>query len=346
MNRRPLFRIPTDGPASLEVVSHGRRGSSASARLTAGQIEQIRRTVQRKPEVVVKVTGGGRNIGAVAAHVAYISHQGEIELETDDGQRVSKAGQKELLKGWHLDLSPGQYRPPPRGAKKSVCSIKLVHNIVLSMPAPTPPDKVLAAAKTFAREKFGLQYCYAMALHTHQGHPHVHLVVRAEGLDVPRLHIDKAMLREWRQDFARMMRDQDIAANATPRAVRGHSKGAERDCRYRTRRRGSSYALREKVEGVAKELATSGAILDPVHAKLAETREAVVAGWLGVATRLDQQGEPVLAGEVRQFVRNLPPVLTDRERRAAEIKGQAKAQKMARTRGDNLVLQRAQERTR
>src|SRR6185437_2067499 len=121
------------------------------------------------------------------------------------------------------------------------------HNIVLSMPAPTPPDKVLAAARTFARERFGLKYRYAMALHTHQEHPHVHIVVKAEGLDASRLHIDKSMLRQWRQDFARMMRDQGIAANATPRAVRGRSKGTERDGRYQTKMRRDPHALRERV---------------------------------------------------------------------------------------------------
>src|SRR6185437_6891843 len=168
------------------------------------------------------------------------------------------------------------------------------HNIVLSMPAPTPPPKVLAAARTFARERFALKYRYAMALHTHQEHPHVHIVVKAEGLDASRLHIDKAMLREWRHDFARMMRDQGIAANATPRVVRGRLKGAERDSRYRTKRRGTSQALREKVEVVARELARSGTIRDPAHAKLAETRKAVVAGWLRIATLLDKQGEVAL----------------------------------------------------
>ena len=344
MGRRP-FRIPTDGPAFLEVVSHGRGGSGASARLTTGQIEQIRRTVQRTPEAVVKVTGGGRNVGAVAAHIAYISHHGRIELETDDGQRVSKAGQKELLNDWHLDLSAGQYRPAPRSAKNSVGGIKLVHNIVLSMPAPTPPQKVLAAAKTFAREKFGLKYRYVMALHTHQRHPHVHLVVKAESLDAPRLHIDKAMLREWRQDFARMMRDQGIAANATPRVMRGRSKGAERDGRYRTKKRRSSYALRDKVEGVARELARSGTIRDPAHGKLAETRKAVVAGWLGVATLLDKQGEVALAGEVRQFVRDLPPVLTDRERIASALVRYVKGERAAQTRGDHPERQKTPERT-
>ena len=303
--------------------------------------------MRRVPEVMVKVTGGGRKVGAVAAHLVYISHDGELSARRrDDGQRVPKAAQKELFRDWHLELSAGQYRPPPRGTKKPFAGIKLAHNIVLSMPAPTPPDKVLAAARTFALERFGLKYRYAMALHTHQEHPHVHLVVKAEGLDASGLHIDKAMLREWRQDFARMMRDQGIAANATPRAVRGRSKGAERDSRYRTKRRRSSHALRQKVEGIARELARSGAIRDPAHAKLAKTRKAVVAGWLGAAALFEKQGEAALAGEVRQFVKNLPPVLTDRERITVALVRRVKTQRAVRTRGDDVVRERMPERTR
>ena len=174
---------------------------------------------------MVKVTGGGRRTGAVAAHLDYISQHGKLDLETDDGQRVPKEGQKEFLGSWHLELSPGQYRLLP-GKGIGMPGVKLVHNVTLSMPAPTPPTAVLAAAKAFAREKFGAKHRYVMALHTHQRHPHVHLVVKAEGTDGRRLHIDKAMLREWRQDFARMMREQGIAANATSRSVRGQTKRA------------------------------------------------------------------------------------------------------------------------
>ena len=150
------------------------------------------------------------------------------------------------------------------------------------------------------------------------------------------------MLREWRQDFARMMRDQGIAANATPRAVRGRSKGAERDARYRTRSRGSSYAFRDEVESIARELAKTRRIHDPGHAKLAETRKAVVASWMGVAASLDRQGEISLASDVRHFAENLLPVLTDRERLAAQFIRYVKA---ARTREDELVRQRTRERT-
>jgi len=344
MSRRP-FRVSSGGQPFLDIFSRGRGGPHGSGGFTGAQIEQIRRTLRRAPEVVVKVTGGGRRIGAVAAHFAYISHHGKLDLESDDGQRVSGEGQKELLRGWHLELSHGQYRQS-RGAGGGASAVKLVHNITLSMPAPTPPKAVLAAAKAFAREKFGVQHRYAMALHTHQQHPHVHLVVKAEGLDGRRLHIDKAMLREWRQDFARMMRDQGIAANATPRAARGQTKRGSLDALYRTRRRGSSYALGEKIDEIKKELRETRAISDPARARLLETRNAVVTAWNTVASKLEAQGHVDLGDQVRYFARHLPPVLTDRERLAEEMLRLARAKKLGWTREDDRVRDRTLERTR
>ncbi len=196
--------------------------------------------------MLVKVTGGGRSVRTVAAHITYIGHYGEVELESDRGERIRGDAQEEFLRTWHLEVSTGQYRSK-LPARSVASGIKLVHNIVLAMPAGTPPDKVLAAAKSFAREKFSA-HRYVLALHTHQRHPHVHLIVKAERETEPgRLHIDKAMLRDWRQDFARAMREQGIAANATPRAARGQTKRATKDVFFRTRERGQSYALREEL---------------------------------------------------------------------------------------------------
>ena len=220
-----------------------------------------------------------------------------------------------------------------------------MHNIVLSMPCPTPPQKVLAAARVFAREKFALQHRYALALHTHQQHPHVHLVVKAEGEDGRRLHIDKALLREWRSDFVRVMREQGVAANATPRAVMGQSKGTIRSADYRLRRRGTSAALRAQVESVARELQKTGTVYDPARGKLLDTRKAVVSGWMAVAKMLDAQGEIVLAGDVRYFANHLPPVRTDRERLAEEFVRFFK-ERSAKARGDDRLRDRTLERTR
>jgi hypothetical protein len=170
------------------------------------------------------------------------------------------------------------------------------------------------------------------------------MVVKAEGIDGKRLHVDKALLREWRHDFARMMRDQGIAANATPRAVRGQSKQAARDAHFRAKQRADSYAMRTRVESISLELSKTGTVLDPDREKLLETRRAVVASWMGIAATLDAQGEIMLAGDVRYFAKHLPPVLTDRERLAEAFIRQLQGQTRREDREKNR--NHAAERTR
>jgi hypothetical protein len=139
--------------------------------------------------------------------------------------------------------------------------------------------------------------------------------VKAEDLYGKRLHIGKPMLREWREDFARMMREQGIAANATPRVVRGRNKGKKHDGILRAQDRYDSTAMRAKVTAIAAELAKNGRFSEPTaRAKLVERRKAVVANWMKIADTLDRQGEVVLAGDVRCFATHLPPVPTDKER--------------------------------
>ena len=150
MTRR-LVRLPADRRPILDILSLGRTGPSGP--FTPAQIDYIRRTVSRTPEVMVKVTGGGTKTGAVAAHFAYISRKGELAIETDEGYRIAgRDAQKALVNNWHLELSAGQYRGP-RDGRVTARRVKLVHNIVFSMPSPTPPEKVLAAARKFADRK-------------------------------------------------------------------------------------------------------------------------------------------------------------------------------------------------
>jgi hypothetical protein len=186
------------------------------------------------------------------------------------------------------------------------------------MPAPTHPDMVLAAARKFARQKFA-QHRYAMVLHTDQKHPHVHLVVKAENELGRRLHIDKQLLRDWREDFARLMREQGIAANATPRAIRGENKKKTRNEIFKAQRYGKSTALRDRVIGIAQELTRSKTVADPARERLLETRKSLVSTWMKAAEVLDAQGEMILAGDVRYFAGHLPPVLTDRQRLAVQF---------------------------
>ena len=127
------------------------------------------------------------------------------------------------------------------------------------------------------------------------------------------------MLRGWREDFARLMREQGIAANATPRFARGRSKGKARDAIYRAQHHGSSTVVRRRVDDVKEQLLRDGSFRDPSRNKLLEARKAVTAGWLGLADTLTKQGETRLANEVRQFAQHLPKVLPERERIAVQF---------------------------
>ena len=311
MGRRPV-RLPRAGHPLLDIHSSGRVGSGPWRPFSPAEIQQIARTVRRTPEVMLKLTGGGTKVGAVAAHFSYISRHGKLDIETDDGLPVlGRDEQKEMLKNWHLERTAAHYRQPRRGKEVSR-GPKMVHNIVLSMPAPTPPEKVLAAVRKFAREHFGGRHRYAMVLHTDQAHPHVHVVVKAEDEQGRRLNVDKPMLRQWREDFAQLMREQGVAANATSRVVRGRNNGRTKVAVYRAQRRGGKNVVPTDVlPPVSARL--PDAVAQFATAKVLSTRESVMAYWRRTAELLDAQGEIELAGDVRYFARQLPPVLTEKE---------------------------------
>jgi hypothetical protein len=211
------FRIGERNPA-LDIVSYGRRGvAGRPLHFTRDQIAQIARTVRSAPEVMVKVSGGSNTTKGVAAHFQYIGRRGELEIETDDGERLmGKEVAAQLVDDWDLDLDAlrDDWDTMERGGRRNP---KLVHNIILSMPSKTPPDRLLAASREFAREEFALKHRYAMVLHTDQAHPHVHLVVSAHKSDGGRLNIQKADLRRWREQSAYHLRNHGRKPTPRPR---------------------------------------------------------------------------------------------------------------------------------
>jgi Relaxase/Mobilisation nuclease domain len=303
------------GPALFDIGSYGRRGPARRDRFSKGQIDLISRTVHRTPEVMVKVLSrGARDVKAVARHVSYLGRNGKVEIETDEGQRLRGRGvEKAMLDDWDLDLdetrrsaalrSEGRKDPP-----------RLVHKLIFSMPAGTPADKVLAAVKRFAREEFGAKHRYAMALHTDEPHPHVHVVVKAMGEDGRRLNIRKATLREWRQEFARHLREEGVPANATERAARGVTRSAKLDGIHRAGMRGASTHHRQRVEAVGRALVRGEFRPEAGKARLLATRQEVVRGWEAVRDQLITQGEVALARRVEEFAMRMPLPLTDNER--------------------------------
>jgi Relaxase/Mobilisation nuclease domain len=313
------FRI-RQGEPLFDLVAYARGGPQGTgARFSSAQVDQIRRTVQRAPEAVVKVLPRDSNDAKAAGkHVDYIGRYGKLELESDDGERLQGRVGKTLLDDWDLDIDEAR-RQSKLTATKNRRLPKIVHKLVFSMPPGTPPDKVLGAVRNFAREEFYGQHRCAFVLHTDEDHPHVHLVLKAVSEQGVRLNIQKATLRHWRSEFARNLRLLGVEANATERAVRGEMRNDKKDGIYRSSRRGDSRYVRTQAEAVAAELLKGNARIEPGKRKLVETRRAVEASWHSIINLLAKDGQPDLADDVSHFVQRLPPVKTERERIAADL---------------------------
>jgi hypothetical protein len=316
--RRSPFALGSEKPL-FDLRSFGRQGATRRDHLSRAQVEQLVRTVSRVPEVMVKVSGGAKTPGGVIQHLAYIDRQGELEIEMDDGRRLKGPGiEKDLSSDWELEELSAVGKAPYRG-KPGRRPGKLVHNIVLSMPQGTDPERLMSASRVFLREQFALKHRYAWALHTDQGHPHVHVVVRAVSEDGERLNIRKATLREWRSRFAEQLREQGIPANATERAARGQSRSNLKTGVYRSGARGRSRYLRERLRRIEREMRAGGLQPDPGKPKLVETRRAVVAGYHGAAEALLQAGRGDLAQRIWGFIGGMSPPQTTDEQLAAAL---------------------------
>ena len=101
-----------------------------TARQRAAAIrERIEATVVRRaPQVMVKVTGGGRGMKAIAAHFRYISKNGRLGIEDDRGDTTRG---KSALQGLADDWRYGGTFIDDLGDRREA------YNIMLSMPRGT-----------------------------------------------------------------------------------------------------------------------------------------------------------------------------------------------------------------
>jgi hypothetical protein len=130
-----VFRI-RHGEPWLDIASYGRGSPRDHAgRFSRDEIEQIRRTVQRAPEVMVKVLPRASNdFKAAGQHLDYITRYGRLALEIDDGDRREGENGKTVLEGWDVDIDDLR-RQATLTATKGRKPPKLVHKLMFSMPA-------------------------------------------------------------------------------------------------------------------------------------------------------------------------------------------------------------------
>jgi len=244
-------------------------GSGAARRHAAAIRRRIEATVVRRaPQVMVKVTGGGRGMRAIAAHFRYISKNGRLEMEDERGETLQgKASVHEMADDWRFggslipdDAAPGH----PREA----------FNIMLSMPRGTDPLTVQRAAREFAREELA-DHKWVMVLHDHQANPHVHISVRAESKHGKRLNPRKTDLHRWRETFADKLRAYGVECEATRQATRGA-----------TRRYPALWQVKAGAEGRLVNVPT----MRMRGAAAQATREEAQAAWREIAAALGASG--------------------------------------------------------
>ena len=240
---------------------------------------RIEATVERRaPQVMVKVTGGGRGMKAIAAHFKYISKQGRLDIEDDRGEVLrGKDDLRGLVDDWRMGGTPID----------DVGFRREAFNIMLSMPRGTDPLYVLKAAREFAMVELA-DHKYVMVLHDHQANPHVHLSVRAESRHGKRLNPRKADLSRWRQVFAERLRGWGVKAEASSRNLRGQG-----------RRGDALWKIKARKDGRLSEAILPGGIPSSERGTV-----PLGSAWMRLASVLDQAPEGrdrALARAIRQF---------------------------------------------
>jgi hypothetical protein len=82
-SKRP-FRVTRDVPGGINPGSFGRKGGMGGS--AAGWAARMGSSGRGAKEVLVKISGGGRDADGVQAHFEYIDRHGKLDIETDHGE--------------------------------------------------------------------------------------------------------------------------------------------------------------------------------------------------------------------------------------------------------------------
>lgn len=280
-----------------------RRGADGGARtrrpLKRGTgLKNIQSAALKKPEVMVKIPprkGSSNGLAAVSGHLDYISRNGQIEVENQDGFvfRGQKDIRKGVLESWQaLGVSEKSKR------REAI-------NLVLSMPPGTNPEAVRLAARAFAQDQFdGHQYAFAQ--HLDEAHPHVHLCVMMKNELGQYMNPRKGELFEWRLRFAEKMREQGVECAATRRVHRGITQKPEHSTLRHMRRRGQvPNAYRQQAIELVQAVKDSKRPLHPFLREEIQTRNIVSTEYGKIAKELYKIGAKTEARVLSNFAKEI-----------------------------------------
>ena len=244
---------------------------------------------KKHPEVMVKIpkrlSRNSNGMQGIRNHLDYISRNGKLTLENHTGEKLDgKKAVKSQLDDWQ------KLNIPENGKHREAL------NIVLSMPAGTPPQAVLNAARNFAAEQFA-DHQYVFALH-HESekegepeHPHVHLCVLMRDTFGQRLNPRKNDLFEWRVRFAEKLREEGVECAATKRQHRGKTVKAENGIVRAMKERGAKPRIeKQRLEELGEAIKNLKRPTHPQVQKVIQTRRFIFSEYGQIANELYKMG--------------------------------------------------------
>jgi hypothetical protein len=293
--------LPRPSKKSSKGAGHDMAtGDAGAARKKLGWI------VRRTPEVMVKISGGGKGMRQIKDHMDYISRNGRIELENEEGETIAgREALRELSNEWQIS---GGFQIPSEG------TIREAFNVVFSMPAGSDPLAVRRAVREFAGDEFA-EHRYVMAMHTFDTdpdskpsrHPHVHIVVKARSFRGTRLNPRKADLQRWREGFAEALREHGVDAAATNRLQRLTRDRGERQAVVHMRHRNL----------VPNRVGPASARLERIDEATASEKQ-VFRAYKELATDLARSEDPedrkLAIGIVQRLIHLLPEAQRNRSK--------------------------------
>lgn len=319
------LKLPLEGPPGRPKqfkkhpkgpISRSKPEQTPKAPGWKGTVSSRVRVSKKLPQAIVKITSHNSGRQNVLNRMNYISREGELPLETDDG--LTLEGKEEIaayMDGWAADFSKR------KNSRDGV-------SIVLSVPPGTEQAPAIKSAREFLAEEFGENHNYVFVAHQDKEHFHIHAVVKMRGHNGKQLQTQKADLRRWRENFAKRARENGIHMDASPRYARGKGRKETKTVIHQIRARGET----PRVDRLAAQEAVKAArgeapARTEFDEKLAKTnaRERVAfaqqaAEVVEAAKRLNDPSKQVqsmeLAAEMARYADGMP---VPKSRRAVMI---------------------------
>lgn len=293
----------------------GNASGGNPSKTTAGFRTGFSAMIRKKPEVMVKISGFGKHRIGIQGNLDYISRNGELALETADGQLLEgKEEIKALAVAWANDSSRKRLKQ------------RDTMNLIVSMPAGTNRESVLNAAREFAAKTFKANHDYVFVDHRDEKHSHVHVTVRMRGHDGTRLNPRKADLQQWRDNFAESLKGQGIEAAASPRRARGivlkpvkqaiqQMRERADGLRQRGQQAGQTLVDKNAIDEAFQDIRNPGIEPRPWEQHIRARQQQIRSNYLQAAKILSGSNdldERKLAEQLRAFVREMPAINTRR----------------------------------